>query len=180
MKRGTIGSFLIVLTVVSVVGLGANAFAGWGRGYGPGMQRGSGGYGYNCPYNRVSASEEDLAKMDQERQAFFKQTEDLRSRIADKEKELQVELGNQTPDAAKASEIQKALSDLYSQFDQSRLDHMIRMRQINPNAGAGYMAGRMMGQGPGRGGFGPGHGGQRMGRGMGMGMGMGARSGYCW
>ncbi len=57
------------------------------------------------------------------------------------------------PDAAKASRLQKEISDLQSQFDQKRINHMVEMRKLNPQAGRGFMAGgSMMGYGSSRGG----------------------------
>ena len=166
-KRG-----IILLTVIFLVALGANAFAGWGRGSfgkgGPGRQ--CPGWGYDRPfYGRSDLNEADWKKLDQERQAFFKETETLRQQIYEKEMALASELAKATPDSAKAAEIQKALSELQGQFDLKHLDHVIKMRQINPNAGRGYMMGRgrgygkgggrgymMGGTGPRGGGYGPG------------------------
>jgi hypothetical protein len=158
---------LIVLAVVSLLAVGMNAFAGWGRAhhYGPGPgwhQRGWGAGDYS--YNRWNLSEDTYKKMDEERQAFYKDTEALRQKIYEKELALRSELAKETPDAKRAAEIQKEISELTSQFDQKRLDHMIRMRGIVPYAGKGYG----MGGGP---------------RGYGMGrgpMGYGGGWGSCW
>jgi zinc resistance-associated protein len=163
MKRNNLKKALIVVAVVFVVGVGANAFAGWGRGFhgggGPGCGQNTGG-GYDCPrYGRSDVSEEDRKKIDQERESFFKDTEALRQQIYEKEMALRSELAKVTPDAGMAAEIQKALSALQGQFDLKRLDHMIKMRGVNPNAGRGRMMGRggMMSQGRGymMGGSGP-------------------------
>jgi hypothetical protein len=57
--------------------------------------------------------------------------------------------------------MQKAVSDLQGSLDQKRLNHIMAMRKINPDAGRGYMLG---------------------GQGMshhGMGRGMGDRPGNC-
>lgn len=89
--------------------------------------------------------------MDQERQAFFNDTEGLRQKIYENEMALQSELAKVTPDPAKAAEIQKEISTLRGQFDQKHLDHMIKMREVNPNAGRGYMMGRGRGYGMGAG-----------------------------
>lgn len=162
MKRNNLKKIIIMSAAIFLVAAGTNAFAGWGRGYygsgGPGWQS-RGGAGYDCPYyDRSDVNEEDWKKMDQEREAFFKDTEALRQKIYEKEMALRSELAKSAPDAANAAKIQKELSDLQGQFDQKQLDHMIKMREVNPNAGRGQMMGR--------------------GRGYGMGYGMGFGRGY--
>jgi Spy/CpxP family protein refolding chaperone len=147
------------------------------------MHRGP-GFGYEG-----NLSEEQLQKLDDEREAFFKETEDLRRQIYQKNLELKSELANKTPDANKASEIQKELSDLKAQFAEKRLQHILKMKAAFPESEMGYMGfddmpgPGMMGpwgyrrggeppcfyEGPGRGyGGGPG----MMGRGYGRGPGM--------
>lgn len=89
-----LGKILIALTVVAVLGFGANAFAGWGMGYGHGWGHGRGmaydrgwsdesgmGYGPGMGYGRgmgrdfgrfgyaSDLSEEDLKKLDEEKTA---------------------------------------------------------------------------------------------------------------
>ena len=195
----TYKKILIGLAIVSMVVVGTHAFAGWGMGgyghgrhhesYGPGGHRG--GYGSYGGYNAPSGmSQEDWKKMDEARQAFFKDTESLRRDINEKQLALQSELAKETPDKAKASEIQKGLSDLEAQFDQKRLDNMIKMRDIAPYAGRGYMRGGPMMGGPGGGpmmgrgrgymaGPGRGYGGPGRGSMPGPGRGYGG-PGYCW
>ncbi len=166
MKQMNMKNFLIIVAVISLIGVGTTAFAGWGRGsYGPMMQgRGWGGYG---PGN---LSEEETKKLEEANEAFFKETEELRRSIYQKELALRSEMIKENPDPKKAADLQKEISDLESRFDQKRLEQRLEMQKINPYAGRGYM---------GRGGMGHGymHGGH-MGRGyMGMGMG-GGQGGY--
>jgi len=146
MKHSNLKKVIIMLAVIFLVAIGANAFAGWGRGFYGGGGQGwhhKGWGGYDRPgYGRSDVSEEDWKKMDQEREAFFKDTEALRQQIYEKEMALRSELAKAAPDAGKAAEIQKALSEHQGQFDQKHLDHMIKMREVNPNAGKGHMAGR--------------------------------------
>ena len=56
----------------------------------------------------------------------------------------------ETPDAKKAARLQTEISKLESQLDQKRVDHMIKMRKLNPNAGSGrgFMGGGQKGYGP--------------------------------
>ena len=72
----------------------------------------------------------------------------------EKERELQNELAKAEPDASKASGLQKEISELQAQLDQKRIDHMVEMRKLAPNAGKGYVrGGSMMGYGPRGGGY---------------------------
>ncbi|MFC1816572.1 periplasmic heavy metal sensor [Thermodesulfobacteriota bacterium] len=170
MTNRNLGKILIVLTLVAVLGFGANAFAGWGRGSGhgpgmgygrgmgcgPGMGPGFGGFGYGSDLNA-----EDLKKLDEQRITFFEATKNLRNDIFEKRLELRSELAKQDPDAQMAAKLQKKISELETRFDQKRIDHMLAMKKINPNVGRGF-GGRgrgFDGRGQGFGGRGQGFGG---------------------
>ena len=169
MKNVTLTKLIVVLAVIATVGFVASAFAGWGAGsYG---HRGGGwhhmgwggsgdGYGYN-----QNLTDEQRQAIEQERRAFLKETDDLRQNLYAKELELRSELAKDDADAQKAAAIQKDISNLEAELDQKRLDHVVKMKKVNPDAGRGYMMG-----GRGRGG--------RMGYGPGAGGGPGG--GYCW
>jgi Spy/CpxP family protein refolding chaperone len=167
------GKVFMVLVIVAVLAIAVTSFAGWGRGHwgygyhmGPryGMHggwgqdsRGYGGQGYQS-----DLSDEDIAKLNQERQSFFEATSDLRENLYQKELELRSELAKPEPDAKRAAGIQKEISNLESQLDQKRLDHRIKMKKDFPRfgfRGDGYgPRGRGMGRGMygGGGGYGPG------------------------
>jgi zinc resistance-associated protein len=151
---------LVVLMVFTVMGFGSYAFAdqetGYGRHdrgrghHGPGSHHG----GYGCPgygYMMGHLSDEEIQKMDEQREAFFKSTEDLRREIYQKELAFESEFAKKTPDAKNAANLQKEISDLKAQIDQKRIAHMIEMRKINPDLGAGLMGPGMMGYGYGKG-----------------------------
>jgi len=168
MRNLNFRNVMLVLAVVAMVGVGATAFAGWGKGHwgnGPGRHHGGwGGSGYGPGAMMDNLSDEQIKALEQERQAFLKDTEKIRQEAYSKELELRSELVKENPDAAKAARLQTEISRLEAQLDQKRVDHMIKMRKINPNAGRGYMMGRGgMGYGPGHGrggmGYGPGNGG---------------------
>jgi hypothetical protein len=179
---------MIAITIVALLGLGATAIAGpgWGRGkhrgwggpdacpgygYGPAAEYGRGyGPGYGA---RSELTEEQLQKLETERESFRKDTEPLRNELYAKEMELRSELAQEKPDVKKAAELQQEISNLSAQLDQKRLEHMIRVKEIHPNAGAGFRGGKGRGKG-----YGPGYGGGRGGR-MGYGPG-GYGGGYCW
>ena len=155
MKRNTL-MFAGIALFVSIAAVSAFAHGpGWSRGggwghHGPGWHhRGDYGQRYDD-----QMSKEEYKQWEQKREAFFTETQDLRPNLYEKERELQNELAKSEPDAAKASGLQKEISELQSKLDQKRIDHMIEMRKLNPNAGSGFIAGGpMMGYGPRGGGY---------------------------
>ena len=147
----TLKNVIVVSACIAVIGIGINAFAhgGMGRGGGWGQHRGGMNYqgGYGKGYDDQMNSQE-YKQFEQKREAFFNDTRDIRANLFEKERDLQNELSKTEPDAAKASGLQKEISDLQSQFDQKRIEHMVEMRKLNPNAGRNFMSGdRMMGSG---------------------------------
>ncbi len=177
---------VIVLAIIGVVGYAATSFAGWGRGgsgncggQGSGWaQRGSGPAGY-----QDNLSDEDLDKLNKERQAFFEDTRELRENLYQKDLDLRSELAKKDPDTKLAVGLQKEISELEGQLGQKRVEHRITMQKENPDffAGRGYGQGRGYGKGQG---YGKGGGGMGRGYGMGQGYGMGrgfqGRGGGCW
>ena len=158
MKNLNFSKILMILAVVALLGFGAKAFADWGMGYGgrgwgqhgPGWHhKGWGVSGYGG-YMMGNLNEKDLKALEDKRRAFFEETETLRQDLYAKDLELRSELAKETPDAKKAARLQTEISKLESQLDQKRVDHMIKMRKINPNAGRGrgFMGGGGMGYGP--------------------------------
>lgn len=160
MKKSKIGTAFIVLLVLAVLGFGANAFAGWGMGYGqrgwgdhgPGWHH-EGRYGSGHGYGMDDLSNDEIEKLGKERESFFKATQDLRQDIYAKELALKSELVKENPDANKARKLQKEISDLEAKIDQKRIDHMVNMRKINPNAGRSFMGRGGMGYGRAQGGY---------------------------
>lgn len=153
---------VMVVTIAAILGIGAYAFADWG-GYGMGgwghhhggYHMGWGGPGYG---DKSDLSEEDYEKLDDQMQTFYKETESIRQKIYEKELALRSELAKENPDAKKATDLQKELSGLESEFNQKRIDHMLALRKNNPNFNRGFMGrdgmmdygpGGMMGSGPG-------------------------------
>ena len=162
--RKNSGILLVILIVVTVLGFGAYAFADWGSGYGSRgwghmgrgghhMGWGGPGYGYGSDIN-----EEEYKKLGEERRTFFEATENLRQDIYQKELALEQELAKENPDAKKATQLHKELSELETRFEQKQIEHQLAVRKINPRMGRGYMGGGGM-MGYGRGGmmgYGPG------------------------
>jgi zinc resistance-associated protein len=134
---------------------------GWGHRGSNWDDRSGGGQG-----NMGNMSAEDMQKMQQERDAFLKETEGLRQDLYNNDLELRNELGKQDPDDRKVAGLQKEISQLETQLYQKRDEYMVRMQKINPNAGRGYMrGGGMKSSGGSRGMMGPGGGQGRMGTG---------------
>jgi hypothetical protein len=155
--RNITSKLLVVLTVFAVVGFGVYAFADGGMGYGqhrggwdhhgPGWRQGGSGYPGYGGYMRGDLSDEEVQEMDQQRKVFHSANKDLKQNVYQKRLELESEFAKKTPDAKKAAGIQKEISDLQARMDQNRVDHMIEMKKINPDAGRGFR-----GNGPMRGG----------------------------
>ncbi len=161
MKFTKSGKVLLIATITALLGMGTYAFADWGMGQGSGGwgHRGGGrhrGWSGNTGY-QANLSDEDLNRINKQRQEFFEQTRSLRGNLYQKQLELRSELAKQGPDSGEAATLQKDISDLRSQLDQKRVEHRIRMQKENP----GFFAGRGNGRG----------GNRQMGPGMGRGFG---------
>ena len=148
---------IMVVTILTVVGFGAYAFAGWGMDYdrsgwghrGPGWHHG-GCYGPGDGGKKGNLSNEEIEAMDKERASFFEATKDLRRNVYSKDLEMRSELAKENPNIDKAKKLQKEISELEAKIEQERIDHRIKVRKINPDAGRGY--GPRWGRGSGRGG----------------------------
>lgn len=165
-----LGKAIILVAIVGIVGFAATSFAGWGRG-GGGYCRGQGGSGGGQRWSGPASyqnnlSDEETDKLNQQRQAFFKDTRELRENLYQKDLELRSEMAKKDPDAKKAVGLQKEISELESQLNQKRVEQRIKMKKDNPEifAGRGYGQGRGYGKGMGRG-FGMGRGAQDCGGG---------------
>jgi Spy/CpxP family protein refolding chaperone len=170
MKKGLIVTGIAAMAMVM---FSANAFAdsggGWGRnhmggGYhmSEGYHMGGSGYGdsESGRYGRGgrgwgNLSEEDTKKVEKDREAFFKDTQDLRQSIYQTRLEMRAEMAKKDPDTNKLADLQKGLSGFEADFAQKRLNHRLEMKKLLPDnyqAGAGMGRGRGYGRGPGSGG----------------------------
>lgn len=160
-------SVFVMIALAVAIGFGTDAFAGWGRGGGwrwcdgpgSGPRDGygkSGGYGpgYRDDGN-ADLSEEQVKALEDQNQAFFEATDKLRSRVRQKRLELRSEMAKETVSVETAKTLQKEISSLESQLDEKRIDHLVKLREIDPNgSGRGY---GYPGKGPrGRGSYGRG------------------------
>jgi hypothetical protein len=151
--KQTVKIALTLVTAICVIGIAGYALAGWGHGPGRGGRGGHmmgyGGPG-NCPGYGAGPAPEEYQAYEQRRSEFLQETEGLRQERYAKQLELRSELAKENPDVAKASELQKDISNLEAQIDQKRLDHAIKNRDAAPGYGRGYGMG--YGRGYGRGG----------------------------
>jgi Spy/CpxP family protein refolding chaperone len=127
---------IFFLAAALVAAMAATVFAAGGDDQGPGsygrgLHRGA-GEGPACLQN---LSEEDRAKIEGERQAFFESTDELRRELYRKRLALKSELAKKAPDPETARALQKELSDLYTQLGQQRIDHLLKIKAINPACG---------------------------------------------
>ena len=153
MKTNFKRTLIAGLVAAAVVTLGVNAFAGRGMGAG-GDDRGYHHYrGGDCPYMDENLTTDQREQLDAERQAFLEATKDTRQDLYAKRLELRAEMAKSDADLKKASALQQEISDLQGNLDQKRLNHIMAMRKINPDAGR-WFAGdcpRMGDRGMGRG-----------------------------
>ena len=135
MKPNYLNNFVIVLTMVAILGFGTNAFARQGAGYCRNvcLNQDTGQNRFcrdNCGTNKLS--EEQIKAINEQRKAFFDATEDLSQGLYEKEAELMSVLAKKAPDTEKAKAIQKDISDIKSQMHQKKIDHYVKMEKINP------------------------------------------------
>jgi len=152
---------ITVITAIALIGFGTFAYAHWSDGYGYGGWM-HGGYGMHQGYYgmhqgyygdqgygyRGNLNEDQINALEKEQDAFLKATETVRQDLYAKQLALESELAKSDPDAAKADALQQEISKLEAQLDQIRIDHMIKVKKISPDAGRGFAAmGPMMGYG---------------------------------
>jgi len=157
MKRNYFKVSMVIAAVLFLAGIGTAAFADWGMGYGRhpmGYGSGPGGHhrGFGYGDNRQDMSAEEVKKVEEEREAFLNATQDLRRNMRQKSLELESELAKAEPDGAKASSIQKEISDLRAQFDQKRIENRFKMEKRFPVGGFYRGSGPFGKMGPGGGG----------------------------
>ncbi len=125
---------------------------GYGGGYGPMMGPGYGpmmGPGYGPAYGNLS--QDQYNQLDNARQKFYDQTQDLRQKMDQKQYAIQEQLSQPNPDRTKLEALQKDLSALRAQYDKDALNYHLAVRKIAPDATPGPAYGNGYGY---RGGYG--------------------------
>jgi hypothetical protein len=144
---------IIVFSGFAIFGLISPAFAQWGMGYGHHemMHHGPGwhhqGYGPRGSDPWRDLSEDEIKQIDEQRKAFFGDTKEIRQQLYQKRLEIRSELAKKTPNAEMAAELQREIAALMGQMGQKRLDHILKLKKINPDIGRGLMGRAAMGYG---------------------------------
>ncbi len=115
---------------------------GWGNGYGP--------YVNDNGYGDLSAKQR--AALDDAQQKFYDETQALRSKIDQKQFDLNNEIVKDNPNKDTVVNLQKEISRLQSEFDQKAVTHELAIRKLLPQGDQGPQYGAWAG----------------------------ARGGYCW
>ena len=140
---------LIPIFAILFSGIYASADRGRSCGHHGGMHQCQGwhhrGHGGPGGGDLENLGKDEIKKLDEERTAFFEATKGLQRKIYQKRLELASELAKEDPDAAVASGLQKEISDFKAQMAQQRLEHILRVRKINPDLGRGFWDGGPMG-----------------------------------
>jgi Spy/CpxP family protein refolding chaperone len=163
-----ISKLIPIAAVMALLLIGFSAPVSAGRGAGTGQP------GWR-PWHAGNLSDEDQKTLDKERQAFFDETQDLRQDMYQKRLELQSELAKKNPDAQKAAALQKDIAKFTVEFDQKRIDFILKMKKINPDIGRMGGWETMDDDDDADCPYGGGHHGRHVGRWLGYGMGPGMR-----
>ena len=130
------------------MGMGSGGHMMGNNGYGNHM--GGGGNGYHMGYGDYGRGQrlsgEQLEKIEQAREEFFKASSELRNEAYQKRLGLRSELAKENPDADKLRKTQKDISRIEAELDQKRLEHELKISKLIPEARRGY-AGRGYGHG---------------------------------
>ena len=150
MNRKIINKKILMVTVLAILSTATSAVAQWEMGqhhfgdmhHGPGWHHQ--GYGPRAYDHWGNLSEDEIKQLEHERKAFFEATKEIRQQLYQKWLEIRSELAKKNPDAEMAAELQKEISALKGQMGQKRLDHILKLKKINPDVGRGLMGrGRM-------------------------------------
>jgi len=146
---------IITIIVFVMAGFSVNAFAHgrWdgGRNH-HGLRWHHGGEHHHswsympCDYGKYG--DRNNTDFEKRRNAFLKDTEQMRERLFNKEQLLAAELNKENPDETVAKNIQKEISEILAELNQKWTEHVIKMRKLNPNfnrryghMGGGYSGG---------------------------------------
>ena len=144
-----------VSAVFFILAIAAVAFAHGPRGGGRMMGYGGPMMGSGCGYGPRGwgawgdLSDETRAQIAATREAFHKETRQLRDEIDDARIDLRDEMARENPDEAKVLNLRKRLSELEAEFDQKAVSHRLQMRKLLPEDFRGQGYGRGYGRGPG-------------------------------
>lgn len=152
MKISRTTKTIVFISAVLLIGATLSfAHGGWGQGdnghmrgyggqmmgpaYGGQMMDGP-GYGQHMRGNgnRGNLSDEQLTQLEEARDKFRKETQELRGKIEEKSVVLRNEMIKDEPDTGKAMKLQKNISEMRADFDQKKLQHRLEVQKIAPDA----------------------------------------------
>lgn len=146
MTGKNIYKLILFFIVIAIAGSGASAAAHMGQGYGykRGWHHGPGMHGYGYGWQGQgdywqNMSESEIKQMQTERKALWDATREIRQQVYQKRLELRSELAKKEPDSEKCIRLQKEISELRAQLGLKRLDHILKMKKINPDIGRGLV-----------------------------------------
>jgi len=145
MTKKTMRNGVAALITVALVAVGANAMAGQGmgsgrdghgcKGRGQMMSPGDGG----CGQRWADLTAQQRERLEAERQAFADATKQSRQDLYAKRLALKAELAKRDADITAAKNLQTDISNIQANLDQQRLEHIVAMRKIDPDAGRGFL-----------------------------------------
>ncbi len=127
-KKGIIICGIVVLALCSLPVFAYGPFSG--RGTGACLSGGQGLEG--------SLTAEQQAELRELRQEFADQTRELRESLQARRLEMRTLMGSSSPDGKELKRVQKEMNTLRTQLDDARIDHVLKVKEINPQAFSGY------------------------------------------
>ena len=153
MKNNTLKKTLLFAVILLIASLSVYAFAHSGRnhmrgfsGMGYGNHMGYGMNYYRGGHMLDSLSIDDQAKMQEQMNAFFSDTKEIREKKYNKRLELNQEYSKSEVDNEKIKRLQSELFDLSSQFEKQRFEHRATMQELFGNQNNRYNTGRGYGR----------------------------------
>lgn len=134
-------TMMISMAIMMIAGFGTWAAA----------QQNQSGPAEGCPYQKMMRGQasnlppETVAKLDEERQSFWAETQELRDALGAKKDELAAEFAKEDMNVETLKALQADMSNLMAQLAQKRVDHMVRMKAIDPNFEPRFKGGKMGG-----------------------------------
>lgn len=127
-KKGMVVCGIVVLVLCSLP-----AFA-----HGPFSGRGTGECLYGGQGLEVSLTAGQQAELRELRQGFADQTRELRESLKVKRQEMRALMGSSSPDGKELKRVQAEMNTLRAQLDDARIDHVLKVKEIDPQAFSGY------------------------------------------
>jgi len=106
--------------------------------YGPFSGRGPGAClsgGQDLEQNLTAEQQAELQKL---RQDFADQTRELREGLQAKRQEMRTLMESSSPDKKELKRVQAEINTLRAQLADARIDHVLKVKEINPQAFSGY------------------------------------------